>query len=109
MGKLTVVAAPMTSLAAATPAAAQPADVLVVGGDRTLADNQRLVRYGDLRLASPADRRALHHRVALAIAELCDPTLFSVTEPQGAMTCTAQAWTDLQPHLARLTPRLATR
>jgi UrcA family protein len=108
MGKLTVIAAVLTSLAA-TASPAPSADVLVVEGSQGLADNQRLVRLGDLQLASSADRRILQERVALAIAELCDPTRFSVADPQGSMTCTRQAWTDVQPDLNRLGARLALR
>jgi UrcA family protein len=108
MGKITVVAAAIAATAAGV-AAAQPANVLVVQGGRALADNQRLVRYGDLQLTSAADRRALRERVALVIADVCDPSHFSVSDPQGSMTCSKQAWTDIQPRISELEARLASR
>lgn len=108
MSKITMVAAAFAASVAGV-AGAHPANVLVVEGGRALADNQRLVRYGDLQLASAADRRALRERVALAIADVCDPSHFSVSDPQGSMTCSKQAWTDIQPRISELEARLAYR
>lgn len=97
-----LVAAPATAFA-------QPADTLVVQGARSLGDDQRLVGYGDLQLASSAGQRALHSRVDWAISSLCDASHFSVSDPQGSLKCSAQAWNDIAPQLARLSPRLASR
>jgi UrcA family protein len=108
MGKI-VTAAALLAASLAGAAAAQPVEVLVVQGGRAVADNQRVVPYGDLQLSSIADRRVLQKRVGLAIADLCDPSHFSVAEPQGSMACTRQAWTTLHAHLNQLTPRLAAR
>ena len=96
-------------LGASAAASAQPADTLIVKGTRGLADNQRLVSYGDLQLASLSDQRALRERVGMAITDLCDPSHFSVTEPQGSLKCASQAWSDVTPQLARLTARMASR
>jgi UrcA family protein len=90
-------------------ASAQPANTLVVQGTRALADNQRLVSYGDLQLASLSDQRALRERVGMAITDLCDPSHFSVAEPHGSLNCASQAWNDVRPQLARLTSRMASR
>jgi len=98
-----------TLLAAPAAAIAEPAGTLIVQGARSLADNQRVVSYGDLQLASADGQRALHSRVDWAIGSLCDSSHFSVSDPQGALKCSAQAWTDVAPQLARLTPRLASR
>ncbi|URD59862.1 UrcA family protein [Sphingomonas sp. KRR8] len=101
----------LTAALAAAPAAAvaQPADTLVVHGARTLADNQQLVSFGDLKLASLSGQRALRSRVDQAITTLCDSSHFSVTDPQGSLKCANQAWNDIAPQLAALTPRLASR
>jgi len=109
MGKFALIAASVAALSAAGIAGAEPANVLVVQGGRALADNQRSVGYGDLQLASAADRRVLQERVGLAIADLCDPTHFSVAEPHGSMICTQQAWTDVQSRMGQLTARFASR
>lgn len=95
--------------AAPTAALAQPADTLVVHGARELADNQRSVAYGDLVLASADGQRTLRSRVDWAISSLCDSSHFSVSDPQGSLKCSAQAWTDVTPQLARLNPRMASR
>ena len=96
-------------VAAPAVAVAQPADTLVVQGARDLADNQRLVSYRDLQLTSLGDQRTLRSRVDWAIASLCDSSHFSVSDPQGSLKCTNQAWSDVAPQLARLTPRFASR
>ncbi|WP_114229066.1 MULTISPECIES: UrcA family protein [Sphingomonas] len=96
-------------LAVPAAALAQPADTLVVQGTRTLADNQQLVSYADLQLASASGQRELRHRVDGAIASLCDSSHFSISDPQGSLKCSNQAWTDVAPQLARLTPRFASR
>ena len=96
-------------LGASAAAAADPADTLVVQGASALADNQRLVPFGDLQLASLSGQRALRERVGMAITDLCDPSHFSVTEPQGSLKCASQAWREVTPELARLTPRMASR
>ncbi|MCW3798024.1 UrcA family protein [Sphingomonas sp. BN140010] len=108
MRSITLAAAALAASLAGT-AVAQPASLLVVEGGRPLAGNQRLVPYGDLQLTSAADRQVLHHRIGLAIADLCDPSHFSVTDPQGPMACAKQAWTDVQPRVGQLTARLASR
>jgi UrcA family protein len=102
-----ILAAAALLLAAGT-AQAEPG-TLTVTGSRTLADNQRVVSYGDLQLASAAGRSALRARVASAITDLCDPRHFSVAEPHDSMRCTAQAWTDINPRLDQLSPRMASR
>lgn len=96
-------------VAAPAAANAQPADTLVVQGTRTLADNQRLVSFGDLQLASLSGQHELRSRVDWAITTLCDSSHFSVTDPQGSLKCANQAWSDVAPQLARLTPRFASR
>ena len=90
-------------------AIAQPADTLVVHGVRALADNQRSVDFGDLQLASLSGQRELRARIDRAITILCDSSHFSVSDPQGSLKCASQAWRDVSPDLARLTPRLASR
>jgi len=108
MGRIIGMAAALAASMAGV-AAAQPANVLVVEGGRAPADHQRVVRYGDLRLASVGDRQVLRERIGLAIADLCDPSHFSVAEPQGSMMCARQAWTDVEPRMNQLTARLASR
>lgn len=101
----------LTAALIAAPAAAlaQPSDTLVVQGTRTLADNQRLVSFGDLQLASASGQRELRSRVDWAITSLCDASHFSISEPTASLKCTNQAWADVAPQLARLTPRFASR
>jgi UrcA family protein len=84
------------------PAAAEQGGVVIVEGSRALADNQRLVRYGDIQLADTVGQRVLRERIALAIADLCDPTRFSVSEPHGSMECRNVAWSDVQARLPKL-------
>ena len=91
------------------PAPAEPAKTFVVEGSRALGTNQRIVSYADLEVASSSGQKVLRKRVALAIADLCDPSNFSVVEPQGSLKCSAQAWSDVGPVLARISPRLASR
>jgi len=105
--RLAILAAASIAIAGAT--AAEPSNVLVVQGGRLIAGNQRLVHYGDLQLANSTDQRLLRERVGLAIADLCDPSHFSVADPHGSMTCTKQAWTDVQPRMRQLSVRLAAR
>lgn len=90
-------------------ASAQPAEMLVVQGSRTLASNQRVVSFGDLQLASLSGQRTLRARVDAAITTLCDSSHFSVSDPQGSLKCVNQAWRDVAPQLASLTPRFASR
>ena len=97
------------ALAAATTAQAEPVDTVVVKGRGQLADNQRLVSYGDLQVGTYVGRAKLERRVSMAIADLCDPSRFSVAEPHDSMRCTAQAWSEITPQLDRLSPRLASR
>lgn len=99
----------VTMLCAAGGAAAEPSPVLVVQGIRALADDQRAVHYGDLRLTSASGQQALRARVGLAIAELCDPARFSVAEPADSLKCTRDTWAAVEPELSRLAPRLAVR
>ena len=89
--------------------AAEPAPTLVVHGSRLVADSQRAVPYGDLQLASAQGRDALRERVALAIADLCDPSRFSVAEPHDALKCRNETWAQVAPRLEQLSPRLASR
>jgi UrcA family protein len=97
-----------TGLAAA-PATAEPGNTLVVQGSRLPADSQRIVRYGDLQLASATGREQLRTRVGMAIADLCDPSRFSVAEPVDALKCRADAWAAVTPRLEQISPRLAAR
>ena len=104
-----VVAAVLAGLTMAGAAAAEPANVLIMQGSRAIADNQRAVPYGDIQMASIAGQRELKDRVGLAIADLCDPSRFSIAEPHDGMKCAQQAWSNVQPHLQQLTARMATR
>ena len=98
-----------TLMGAAAPAFAGEPSTLVVQGSRVLSDNQRAVSYADLQLASSQDRAVLRNRVAMAIADMCDPKRFSVAEPHDAMKCSAEAWASVAPRLDQLSPRLASR
>jgi UrcA family protein len=106
MRLLLITAALLTAPAAAL---AQPAETLVVKGARAIPDQQVLVSYGDLRLASLSGQRALHDRVDWAIAALCDSSHFSISDPQGSLKCSNEAWNEVRPQLAKLTPRFASR
>lgn len=109
MAKAFLVAGLALALGAVGPAGAEPTDILVVQGNRTLADNQRAVPYGDLQLASEADQRVLRERIGLAISELCDASRFSVSEPHGSMECRHGAWKDVRAKMPQRHARLAQR
>ncbi|WP_084607506.1 UrcA family protein [Sphingomonas jaspsi] len=78
---------------------------LLIQGKRELADNQRLVHYGDLNLRGEAGQLALRNRVNSAIADLCDASRFSVADPTGSLKCSNEAWADVKPRLASLNVR----
>jgi UrcA family protein len=95
---------------AASAASAEPArSALIIQDSGAAAVEQLAVPYGDLQLASISHQKVLRSRVGMAIAELCDATRFSLAQPHEASRCTRDAWSDVQPRLRQLTPRLASR
>jgi UrcA family protein len=82
---------------ATAPALGQP-PVVVKGHTFYDPENQRVVWYGDLNLASVSEQQKLLHRVRYAVNDLCDrdPTwIKDIDRP-----CSKAAWDTANPQIA---------